>query len=228
MVLVNIGISQKGTTFCNHRAKHVVTLSSLPDETLLAQIARRDVAAMEALYDRHAQVVYSLVLRIVREETTAEELLQESFWQVWKSATTYDATGPAAAWLYRIARNKALDQLRRVKARPAAVSGEVALSAVGDRPAERASSVEVAAELRWRAEQVRTGLNRLPDEQRVCVELAYYEGLSQSQIAEQLGLPLGTIKTRLRLGVEKLERLLMAAGLQPGDGVPGGMGKDLR
>jgi RNA polymerase sigma-70 factor (ECF subfamily) len=188
-------------------------LSNLPDEKLLAQIAQRDVAAMEALYDRHAQVVYSLVLRIVREETTAEELLQESFWQVWKSANTYDATGPGAAWLYRIARNKALDQLRRAKARPAEAAGETELAAVGDRPVQGDSSVEVAAELRWRAEQVRAGLNRLPEEQRVCVELAYYEGMSQSQIAEQLGLPLGTIKTRLRLGVEKLERWLMAAGL---------------
>jgi RNA polymerase sigma-70 factor (ECF subfamily) len=203
-----------------------VSLSHLPDEQLVTRVAQQDRAALEALYDRHAQVVYSLVLRIVRDEGAAEELLQESFWQVWKSADSYAGSGAAAAWLYRIARNKALDYLRRVKARPVETGAEAELVEVADRPAQRASSVELAVELRWRAEQVRAALAQLPEEQRLCLELAYFEGMTQSQLAEHLALPLGTIKTRLRLGVEKLERWLLAAGLQRGNWAPDGLGDD--
>jgi len=194
-----------------------VNLFAFTDEQLLEQIAQRNAEALETLYDRHAQVVYSLILRIVRNQTSAEEILQEAFWQIWTSAGSYQGSGSAAAWIYRIARNKALDYLRRLKR--TTEGGEVEyLDAIANamEPGSGAghSTVEQAAERNWRAQQVRAALQSLPEEQRICVELAYFDGLSQSQIAELLRLPLGTVKTRLRLGIEKLERLLLAAGLQ--------------
>lgn len=194
-----------------------VNLPALTDEQLLAQIARQNAEALEILYDRHAQVVYSLLLRILRNQTSAEEVLQDVFWQVWISADSYRGSGSAAAWIYRIARNKALNQLRRLKR--STESGEVeyldALANTREAASVSAGSdIEQTAERNWHAQQVRSALQSLPEEQRICVELAYFDGLSQSQIAELLRLPLGTVKTRLRLGMEKLERLLLAAGLR--------------
>lgn len=210
----------------NHRVEQrrdpdrLVNLFALTDEQLLEQIGQRNAEALETLYDRHAQVVYSLILRIVRKQTSAEEVLQEVFWQVWTSAISYRGSGSAAAWIYRIARNKALDHLRRQKRTSEGNEVEYLDSIAGALEPDLAAknfSVEQTAERNWRAQQVRAALQSLPEEQRVCVELAYFEGLSQSQIAEVLRLPLGTVKTRLRLGMEKLERLLVAAGLRGGE-----------
>jgi RNA polymerase sigma-70 factor (ECF subfamily) len=198
------------------RFKRAVNLSQLPDGQLLERIAKRDVAAVEVFYARHAQAVLSLILRIVRDHAVAEELLQECFWQVWKSAQSYESSGAGAAWLFRIARNKALDHLRRIKVRPPIVAEEAESVLDAGGFAQNISSVELAVEQRWRAEQVRNGLARIPEEQRICLELAYFEGMSQSEIAEHLSLPLGTIKSRLRLGVEKMERYLLATGMETG------------
>jgi RNA polymerase sigma-70 factor (ECF subfamily) len=96
-------------------------LKQLSDEILLQRVAQQDAAALEELYDRHAQVIYNLIMRIVRETTLAEELLQETFWQVWRQADKFRGEGTAVAWLYRIARNKSLDQLRRQQVRSQAV-----------------------------------------------------------------------------------------------------------
>ncbi|HET9222008.1 MAG TPA: sigma-70 family RNA polymerase sigma factor, partial [Roseiflexaceae bacterium] len=96
------------------------------DETLLTMIARRDPDALAALYDRHAQTVYNLIARIVQEPGTADEVLQDTFWQVWQKAGEFHRSGTAAAWLYRIARNKSLDQLRRLNARPQPILSDAA------------------------------------------------------------------------------------------------------
>ncbi|MBX3014946.1 MAG: sigma-70 family RNA polymerase sigma factor [Caldilineaceae bacterium] len=194
-----------------------MNLTKLSDEQLLQLVAGRDVEAFETLYERHAPVIYNLILRIVREPRTAEELVQESFWQVWQKAGDFRGTGAGAAWLYRIARNRALDRLRQHSARPQTLTWEPEEQApLMDRYAQ-VPSVETTVEQRWQQQQVRQSLAAIPEEQRVILELAYFEGMTQSEIAEHLALPIGTIKSRIRLGVEKLERLLASTGLGRGD-----------
>ncbi len=185
------------------------------DETLLARIARRDGRAFEIFYDRHASTVYGLLRRMVDNPAVADELLQETFWLVWERADQYARQGSPAAWLHRIARNKALDHLRRRKARPQAAEPP------NDNDEESADwepflvspeDVEETAQRTWDRENLLVALADLPEEQRQCLELAYFEGLTHREIAERTGIPLGTVKTRLRLGLEKLARSLRAQG----------------
>ncbi|MCX6046494.1 MAG: sigma-70 family RNA polymerase sigma factor [Chloroflexi bacterium] len=180
------------------------------DETLLQLISRKDLLAYEALYDRHAQTVHNLLKRIVHDSATAEELLQETFWQVWQKAEQYAEKGAVAAWLNRIARNKALDQLRHDKARPRMADDDIGM--LEQSPTYSYEGAEKVVEQRLQQQQVNQALDNIPGEQRLCLELAYFEGMSQSQIAEYTSTPLGTIKTRMRIGMEKLERLLRASG----------------
>ncbi len=180
------------------------------DEALLQLVNRKDPAAYEMLYVRHAQTVYNLLMRVVRDASTAEELLQETFWQVWQKAEQYAEKGAVAAWLHRIARNKALDQLRAAKARPRLTSNE--FSMVEQSVSHAYPSAEQAVTQRLQQQQIVQALETIPNEQRLCLELAYFEGMSQREIAEQTNTPLGTIKTRMRIGMEKLERFLRASG----------------
>lgn len=194
------------------------------DEILLRQVAEQDAAAYEAFYDRHTQAVYSLLLRIVRQPGRAEELLQETFWQVWRNASAYRGEGAVAAWLMRIARNRALDELRRLKARPQ-IADQQRTDLTEVEQLERAAAasrsypnqtyedtVEITVTRRWDREQVRMALAEIPADQRICLELNYFEGLTQREIAEQLALPIGTIKSRMRIGMEKLEYQLRSVG----------------
>lgn len=179
------------------------------DEVLLQLVNGKDLWAYEILYERHAQSLYSLLIRIVREPTTAEELLQETFWQIWQKSEQYSEKGSVAAWLHRIARNKGLDQLRYIKARPSTTND---LGTVEQSTAYAYASAEQAVEQRLKQQHVVQALENIPNEQRVCLELAYFEGMSQREIAEHTSTPLGTIKTRMRIGLEKVERLLRASG----------------
>lgn len=199
------------------KRKLSVNLTKLSDEQLLQLIAGRDADAFETLYDRHAQVVHSLLVRIVGEQRAAEELVQECFWQVWQKAGDYRGSGAVAAWLYRIARNRGLDRLRRRDARPQTVTLEGEDSSALFGRTYQTPSLETTVEQSLRQQQVHQSLASLPEEQRVILELAYFEGMTQSEIAEVLALPIGTIKSRIRLGVEKMERLLVATGLRRGD-----------
>jgi RNA polymerase sigma-70 factor, ECF subfamily len=193
-----------------------VDYTVLTDEALIERIIARDAQALDALYDRHAQTIYNLILRIVHQSDIADDLLQETFWQLWKKAGEYGGQGAAAAWLYRIARNKSLDQLRRQKARPQPVvtSSEEEETVIWSRLEAPGSEVETVVERRWERQQVRKALQSIPAEQRLCLELAYFEGMSQSQIADYTETPLGTIKTRIRTGMQKLERLLNGSGYE--------------
>lgn len=179
------------------------------DEQLLHLVSQGSVDAYETFYERYAQTAYRLILRIVHDPALADELLQETFWQVWRNAVGYQGTGAAAAWLLRIARNRALDELRRQKARPSIQS---VFDPNGEYPETATSSVEMDAEQRWHQTQVQQALAEVPGEQRVCLELAYFDGLTQQEIASQLAVPLGTVKSRMRIGLEKLERLLRRVG----------------
>jgi RNA polymerase sigma-70 factor, ECF subfamily len=185
------------------------------DEELLARTVAQDVQAFEALYDRHAKTVYSLILRVVWEPEAAEEILQESFWQVWRKAEQYNGGGAVGAWLCRIGRNKALDHLRRLKARPQSDDREAEMLEHISAPESR--QVEAEVNRIWDRQHLQNALAAIPDEQRRCLEMAYFDGKSQREIAEEMGTPIGTIKTRVRIGLEKLERSLRAVGYVESD-----------
>lgn len=181
-----------------------------PDEVLLQAVMQQEVRAFEALYDRYASLIYSVLLRIVRDGNMAEELMQDTFCQVWQKADRYHGTGTVIGWLRRIARNKALDHLRHQKVHsPASAENfeNLESSLFFGCP-----SVESEFEQAWTQQQVRQALNQIPNEQRLCLELVYFEGLTHQEIAEQMATPLGTIKTRIRIGMEKVERWLLGNG----------------
>lgn len=182
---------------------------------MIARLAVGDGAALDALYERYAGVVFGLVLRIVAERPVAEDLLQEVFVRAWQRAGSYDGSrGRAGAWLCGIAHNLAIDELRRQRRRPQLASER------DDRDPPREPGVpngrEVAEEawINLRRVQIETALARLPVAQRQVIELAYFEGFTQSQIAARLGEPLGTVKTRMRLGLRKLRDILQGQGLE--------------
>jgi len=190
------------------RLRTAETYSQQSDEQLLRLVAQGEIAAYELFYDRHAQSAYSVLVRIVRDRAIADELLQETFWQVWRNAERYRGSGAAAAWLLRIARNRALDELRRQKARPQRAQGELAQGVFEQQVATAAPDLHRHLD----QQQVQQALATLPADQRTCLELGYFDGLTQREIAEKLNLPTGTVKSRMRLALEKLERLLRGQG----------------
>lgn len=175
------------------------------DIALLDRIIARDETAVGELYDRHNRLLYALILRILRDRSEAEEVLQEVFVLVWTRAETYnESLGSPAAWLVRVARNRAIDRLR---------SNAVRVRAVESAPLPvAAASPEMRAAARERQRVVKSALDALPQEQRTLIEEAYYFGRTQSELAELFQLPLGTVKTRIRTGMMTLrERLSQAA-----------------
>ncbi len=171
------------------------------------RVAAGDEAALAALYDEHARPVYSLIVRILGDEGEAEEVLQDVFAQAWQQAQRYDAVrGTVAAWLLNMARTRALDRLRARRARPdrTAATPDQTLSALPAPAIDPADAIAAERDV----EQLRKALHELPAVQRRAIELAYFEGLTQSEIAGRLAEPLGTIKTRIRLGLLKLRDAL--------------------
>lgn len=171
------------------------------DASLVERLVEQDEAALAALYDRYAGMLSSVLTRILRDAQAAEEILQDIFYQLWRTASRFDASrGSLPGWLIVIARNRAVSRLRR------------------RHPEETSESVENIIALPYNLEtalaqqqlmgRVRGAVDTLPKEQRAVVELAYFEGLTHSEIAERTGDPLGTVKTRLRLAVESLKRNL--------------------
>lgn len=172
---------------------------------LLARVALRDAAALSALYDLAGGAVYGVCRRILRDPADAEEAAGDVFLQVWQKADRFDPErGDALAWLLTLARSRAIDRLR---SRGAARKHETGL----DERHETASSdpgPEATSSLAQRATLVRHALSELPEEQREVLELAYFEGLTHSEIAERLSQPLGTAKSRIRLALQRLRRSL--------------------
>jgi RNA polymerase sigma-70 factor (ECF subfamily) len=187
------------------------------DEALIARLAAGDRSALGLLYDRYAGPVYALVLRIIADRQAAEDLLQEVFLRVWQRAATYQATrGRPLTWVLGIAHNLAIDEVRRRQRRPQGVEERddaTVDSLLAAMPSEEPGPAEQAWERLCRA-QISAALEQLPPAQRAIIELAYFEGYTQSQMAERLGEPLGTVKTRLRLGMQKLRELLQRQGLE--------------
>lgn len=181
--------------------------STRDDLALVARMAGGDESALSAFYDRWSPPVHALAMRIVRDETEAEEVVEAVFWQAWQLAARYSPErGAPGAWLLSMARSRSLDRLRTLRRRrdDAHVDDAIfeTLPAPGD-PLSDLSSSE-------RAQRVTKTLTQLPTEQREVLELAYFEGLSQTEIAERLSVPLGTVKTRARLALRKMRDRLDA------------------
>jgi RNA polymerase sigma-70 factor (ECF subfamily) len=183
----------------------VNSLGQLDSAAWLTRAAAGDGAALASLYDRHARVVYSIALRIVGDEGEAEDVVQDVFAQAWRQAGRYDASrGTVEAWLLTMARTRAIDRLRARRARPDSRATDVE-STQPAAPTPDPGDVLTAAR---DAARVRAALHDLPFVQRLAIELAYFEGLTQTEIADRLETPLGTVKTRIRLGLLKLRDAL--------------------
>lgn len=178
------------------------------DAAVLRRVALRDDAALETLYTRHAPVMLGLATQILRRPDWGEEVVQETFVHVWQSARQYDASrATVLAWLVMLTRSRAVDRSRAESARLRASTVQARIEApVSDGAA--APTPDAAFDERVRRDGVGKALASLPAEQQLALSLAFYEGLSQSEIAERLGEPLGTVKTRLRRGLERLSSLL--------------------
>ena len=178
-----------------------------PDATLMQQLLRKDVSAFEELYERHSRIVYSLVLRILRQGTTAEEVVQDVFLQLWRNSARYDLSRPFVPWLLTLARNRALDHLRLKSERQRRREEQ---TAEFPQIATAAPEYEKALDEKRRAERVRSLMGSLPAAQKKAIELAYFEGLSHSEIAASLHEPLGTVKSWIRNGLLRLKEGLQA------------------
>ena len=182
-------------------------LAHLSDEALVALVARSDGGALAELYDRFGRVAYGLALRVVRDRHLAEDVVQEAFLAVWRSAERFvPERGKARTWFLTLVHRRAVDAVRREEPR----RGEP-LEAAPEASGER---TEDEAWLRLQRGHVQAALKRLPDKQRETLELAYYGGFTQSELADRLGEPLGTIKSRMFSGLARLRDLLAEAGVE--------------
>lgn len=190
------------------RGKAEIEYHKASDTELLAAIARGSVQAFSVLYDRLSPRLYGLALKIVQDQAIAEDILQDIFMTIWKKAAQFDhRRGHPMAWLMVLCRNRSIDRLRvidkrRERTAPLDEQGLQQIAAESDpNPFEMATYRETQ-------DVVRKALGELPEEQRSLIEFAYFKGYSQSEIALELGIPLGTVKTRIRLGMEKLRNIL--------------------
>ncbi|MBX7099133.1 MAG: sigma-70 family RNA polymerase sigma factor [Myxococcaceae bacterium] len=180
------------------------TTTTTPEE-LLDAVARGDRMALQALYGRFGPKLWSIALRVLKDPREAEDVLQETFVDVWRTATRYDPNRAAVErWLTTMVRTRAIDRLRKRSVREHAVEG------LTHEPFARVVTPEQELEHARDASRLRDALATLPEEQRRALELAYFEGLSQTEIAERTDTPLGTVKTRMRLALQKLSTTIDA------------------
>jgi RNA polymerase sigma-70 factor (ECF subfamily) len=179
----------------------VKSTTSLADEDLMALVQRGDARAFEALYDRHGSAAFSLAYRIAGNRAAAEDIVQEAFLSVWRSSVRYQPErGNLRSWLLSVVHNRAIDWLRRSVAH---ARHEVEDEGLEERkPAAEYTDVEAIR--RDEARTIRSAMNSLPSDQLRVVELAYFGGFTHSQIADMLGMPLGTVKGRMRLALDKM------------------------
>jgi len=173
----------------------------MDDAALLEAVAEGNQEAMAAVFDRYSRIVYCIALRVLREPSLAEDVMQEVLLQVWKRPQSFVAQrGNLAAWLSVVARNRAIDVLRK----------RSPLDPLGDLPLPDPRDMVVESEQGWMIDKVRTAIDTLPAEQQGPLELAYFEGLSHTEIAERTGSPLGTVKTRIRAGLMTIRKAMTA------------------
>lgn len=216
MALVTLGshtLESAQTTTTSRTAKY----DDHDDLSLIAAISLGDSRALEVLYDRYASVVYRMAARIVKSQELAEDIVQEVFWRVWRRSGSFERDrGRVAQWLFGIAHNLCIDELRRSRSRPISVYEDVDHPLIQQLPDQH---IDVAGAA-WHGEQRRaiaSALAELPEAQRQAIEMAYFGGMSHQEIALRLDRPLGTIKTRVRLGLHKLKSVLTARGMEVSD-----------
>jgi len=187
-----------------------VDYTGLRDEELMDRLAGRDLAAFEALYDRYGDLVYSVALRVVGDGHVAEDVTQDVFLRVWRRPDHFDLRrGKFVTWLLSVTRNRSIDERRsfgrrlRHETLPSTAEEEDAIPSADER-----DDPAVATVLSDERAAVRKALEILPPEQRLAITLAYFSGLTQQEIANKLGQPLGTVKTRIRLGMQKMRGAL--------------------
>ena len=181
-----------------------------PDDDLVAAVAQRDTRAFEALYERYGNLVYSVTLKVLGDVVAAEDAVQDIFLRLWRRPDRFDSSrGRFLSWLLTVARNRAIDE-RRSRGRRQRHEADSAL--IDDAmPGDDHDDPAAAAVLADQRAAVRRALADLPTEQRLAVQMAYFGGLTQQEIADALKQPLGTIKTRIRLGMQKLRLALVAS-----------------
>jgi RNA polymerase sigma-70 factor (ECF subfamily) len=178
------------------------------DRELAARLQRRETRAMADLYDRFGRLVYSVIYAIVRDSGIAEDLLQETFLRIWNRSAGFDAErGALGPWLLTVARNRAIDHIRSAGAR----NSRNVIELESREHKSQDLGAEIDLQNKDRAKVIRAAMDRLTENQRRVIELAYYEGLSQTEMAEKLGQPLGTIKTWVRGALKKLREELQTA-----------------
>jgi len=183
-------------------------LAHLSDEALVALAGRSEHSALAELYDRFGRVSYGLAYRILRDESLAEDAVQEAFLAVWRTAARFvPERGKASTWIMTLVHRRAVDIVRREERRRADTLERAPEQDAGQ-------TVDEEAWLRLQRDRVQQALSRLPDQQREAIELAYYGGFTQSELAERLGQPLGTIKSRMFMGLTRLRELLNEPGME--------------
>jgi len=177
-------------------------LAHLSDEALVALAARSEQTALAELYDRYGRPAYGLALRILRDESLAEDAVQEAFLALWRTASRFvPEKGKASTWILTLVHRRAVDTVRREQRRRTDTLEQAPEPAAG-------GGLDEEAWLRLQRERVQGALRQLPDQQREALELAYYGGFTQSELAERLGQPIGTIKSRMFNGLTRLRELL--------------------
>ena len=188
-------------------------IRNLADEEVMQLVQGGSPRAFELMYERHGGAAFSLAYRMVGNRVTAEDITQEAFLSIWRSRTRYDqARGSVRTWVLGIVHNRGIDALRRHTVHD---RRRESMEGVAER-LEAPERTDVEAARREEARSVHSALETLPAEQRRTVELAYFGGFSHSQIAEMLGMPIGTVKGRMRLGLEKMRKQL-TEGFAPGE-----------
>jgi len=178
----------------------------IEDRDLIRRIAAKDADAMDAFYTRYRRLAFTLVLRIVSNREDAEDVLVDVFWQVWQQADRYDSSrGKPVAWLLTIARTRAIDCLRSSGRKPAGSDAADVQPAIAPSPSDADAFVLADTQ-----RAVQAALQSLPEQQRIPLEMAYYQGMSHTEIAEALAQPLGTVKDRVRNGMMHLRKRLKA------------------
>jgi RNA polymerase sigma factor (sigma-70 family) len=205
---------QKGDAENNQSSRFIsLPVDQLSDEVLLSAVARGAVWAMEILYERYSRILYSLAYRMVADHQVAEDLLQDAFLAVWRRATSYSPqSGAVRSWIVSIMHHRTIDYLRSVRRR--STLKEASWEEV---ERDERTAFPDAWDEAWQniqSAKIREALMKLPTEQRMVIELAYFQGWTHSEIAEGCQIPLGTVKARMRLGLARLKRVVEEMGLR--------------
>jgi RNA polymerase sigma-70 factor (ECF subfamily) len=188
-------------------ANLALAVSQLDDNALMQEISRENEAALGELYDRYSRLIFSVAFGVVQDRQTAEEVTLDIFTRAWEKGSTYDPQlAKVSTWLTRLTRNRAIDRLRREKVRP--LQDSVSWAEVTSEPVFEKNPPEATVHLSMEQQRVRAAVASLPPPQQEVLALAFFNGLSHSEIAQKLELPLGTVKGRIRAGMQKLRDLL--------------------